>query len=518
MKRILFILSIILVGGMFLVSTSRGAMTWRVGDEGEISFGGYLENLTGYKIGQEQAGRNCSFRNTLLPEFLFTFNRDAKLFVSGRFAKEIGYEMEDNIRADMGLSPLSDDYYDETEFEPWELYLDLTLAGRSHLRVGKQFIIWGETDVFRLLDVINPQDSSWAPPALMPLEETRLPVYAMRFIYDFSPFTNLEFVFVPMIDEDENLTDKGAPTGGRWAIHPEERVTSQPQLYPAMGPDIGALMGQFGPGTVIPNVTVMRPESDLDQSRVGVRFTTVVKRVTLSFADYYGHNLGPPVIHYHGTTREVRHELVEGPFGNAYYDDVNYYRPNLSVRWKRQNVLGMAMNYFDDRWTDCVFRGEVAYRHDKPYATFGEEKGAVKMDTISYCFGIDRDFFFPLIHPDDPNRTIFASFQIFQDIILGNEDDLHITGYLTDLDKVTTNFTFKINTGYCRDVYNPELIIAYDPKGNGMVCPSFTYKPPWSERYYLETRYINYFGSHSYNGLGFFREKDAVFFRLRYMW
>ncbi len=520
-KRFNLVACIVFGMAFIFAANAQSAMNFKVGESGEISFGGYMENFSGLRVGQEGKGKCTAFRSTFNPEFLFKFSREARLFASGRFVREMGYELEDNVRADMGLDPLPDDYYNETDFESYELYLDVDLSPSLHVRTGKQFIIWGETDVFTLLDVVCPSDSSWISPGIMALEETRIPQYAARVVYDLSILTNLEFVFVPMIDDAENRVNKGSPTGGRWAPHPEDRPGGAPHLlYPNMMGDLAEAGFNPADGDQIGAASVFKrtPESDLDQARVGVRLMTQVGRMTLTFADFYGHNYSP-VVHYGGIKHEVKQELVEEPTGNAAYQDVNYYTPQFSVRYKRQNILGGSFNYFDDKIFNAVFRGEVAYYPNKPYNTFDpREKNAVtEKDTISYMLGFDKEFFVPWLNPWDPYRTLFVSGQMFQDVILASDDDLRFINYKTPIEKTTTRFTLLANTSFLSDTYKPELIIAYDVAGNGMIRPRMTWKPPWSEKYYVELTYVNYWG-HQYEWLGFYKEKDSVFLRVRYMW
>ena len=521
-KRLTLSFLIGIIEIFMLASPARAAMILPVGESGSIVFQGYMENFSALRLGQEGKGKCAAFRNTFLPEFLFTFGQRTKLFASARFVREMGYELEDNVRADMGLDPLPDDYYNETDFEAWELFLDVRLQDDLRVRAGKQFIIWGETDVFRLLDIINPQDGSWISPGVMALEETRIPIYAARIVWEKSPFTNLEFIFVPMIDDEENRVDKSAPTGGRWKVTPEGRLGGmdspvyKAKVYPQMMKDIKALFGTYGPGIIEADVQTKFPESDLDQSRVGVRFTTQIGRWDISLMDYYGHNMSP-TIHYDGTDREVRHKLVEDPnTGNAQYEDVNYYIPKISLRYKRQNILGLSFNYFESALTKGIIKGEFAYYHNKPYNIFADDIVTEK-DTLSYSLAWEKDCFMPWIHPDDPDVTVFVSLQMFQDVILGSDKDLHVGPYLTPIDKCTTRFTLKTFTSYVHAIYKPEIIAAYDPEGNGLVRGKIVFSPPWSSKYFVELGYVNYWG-HKYEWLGLFKEKDSAFLRVRYMW
>jgi hypothetical protein len=55
-----------------------------------------------------------------------------------------------------------------------EAYLDIELLDSNlWLRVGKQTIVWGKTELFRTIDQFNPQDLGLA--SLPSLEESRVP-------------------------------------------------------------------------------------------------------------------------------------------------------------------------------------------------------------------------------------------------------------------------------------------------------------------------------------------------------
>ncbi|MBW2294300.1 MAG: hypothetical protein JRG94_18605, partial [Deltaproteobacteria bacterium] len=69
---------------------------------------------------------------------------------------------------------------DEKELK--EAYLDIELMdSRLWLRVGKQSIVWGKTELFRTTDQFNPQD--FALSSLGSLEETRVNLWAFRGVY-----------------------------------------------------------------------------------------------------------------------------------------------------------------------------------------------------------------------------------------------------------------------------------------------------------------------------------------------
>ena len=57
------------------------------------------------------------------------------------------------------------------------------LEGTLFLRLGKQTIVWGKTELFATTDQFNPSDLALA--SLPSLEESRIPVWAARAIYSF---------------------------------------------------------------------------------------------------------------------------------------------------------------------------------------------------------------------------------------------------------------------------------------------------------------------------------------------
>jgi len=65
-----------------------------------------------------------------------------------------------------------------------EAYLDLDmLEGRLFLRLGRQTIVWGKTELFPVVDQMNPFD--FALTTLPSLEESRIPLWSVRGIYSF---------------------------------------------------------------------------------------------------------------------------------------------------------------------------------------------------------------------------------------------------------------------------------------------------------------------------------------------
>ena len=70
-----------------------------------------------------------------------------------------------------------------------EFYVDATVPikdDRLSIRLGKQQVIWGRTDLFRVLDIINPVDYS-RNNIYDELEDIRIPMWILKTEYRFGP-------------------------------------------------------------------------------------------------------------------------------------------------------------------------------------------------------------------------------------------------------------------------------------------------------------------------------------------
>jgi hypothetical protein len=92
---------------------------------------------------------------------------------------------------------------DERELK--EAYLDIELFdSRLWLRIGKQTVVWGKTELFRNQDRWNPQDLALA--TLPTLEESRIGLWMARLVWQFwnvGPFEDVRAEFVVSLDDFE---------------------------------------------------------------------------------------------------------------------------------------------------------------------------------------------------------------------------------------------------------------------------------------------------------------------------
>ena len=96
----------------------------------------------------------------------------------------------------------------------WEAYVNYS-KGPVNVRVGRQNVSWGNTDIIRVVDRINPLDNTWGGTGTESLDDRRIPLWMIRTSYQASNTFGLEGYLVPgAIDATVGpITPKGSPYG-----------------------------------------------------------------------------------------------------------------------------------------------------------------------------------------------------------------------------------------------------------------------------------------------------------------
>jgi hypothetical protein len=159
-----------------------------------------------------------------------------------------------------------------------EAYLDLeTLTSRLFLRIGLQTIVWGKTEIFRSQDQFNPQDFGLA--SLPTLEESRIPLWALRAIYSLYDVGPLEDVRL----EGAVVFDRFQPVdiGRCGEPYAPQQACALSAGYHAHGLTGTGVAGEFRP----------RPAwSDATSIEFGGRIEWRWQRFSFSLTDFYGYS------------------------------------------------------------------------------------------------------------------------------------------------------------------------------------------------------------------------------------
>ncbi|MBT8339855.1 MAG: DUF1302 family protein, partial [Desulfatitalea sp.] len=391
MKRLhkLFLILLILEGIVLAGATSSSA--YEVNEM--LILNGYLENQSGVRtedhfLGYAEAGDMSLMINT------------AQLDVKGWFGDAISYKAK--VRAwydavyDLDSSIDQRPADEDRHIHDVDLHTYYVTAeyGPLNVQLGQQELVWGETDLFRMADVINPIDLSWHYlwPALDG-DGYRIPLRmaVVNYITDWNNFV-AEAVWIPEHFRPTKIAAEGA--------------------------------NYFPPAFLLPggynvaNTLIDRAyeESDSDNSQYGLRL-----KATLGGADasvYYFHK---------------KADLPALDFNTAMLA--------LEAKFDAYDIVGATLNYYE-AMTKTVFRLEATYNFKQPYTAFenhplfGLVPNAVEKDTFAYMIGFDNESF--LGWPK--GRTVNISGQMFQQYIIDSDSSIFYP-FMDEPTKAQTMFT-----------------------------------------------------------------------------
>lgn len=269
--------------------------------------------------------------------------------------------------------------------------------GPVFVRFGRQNLVWGETDVFRLLDNINPIDSSFGG-FFIDLDERRVPLNMLRTSYNIGTLGPVDQAFIEAYAAMDNTVAgiPGAPSGSPWAT--------------PLGPPIGTTLSVLDAPTV-----------NAHNTRGGARAVFNAQDTTFTVASYQT-MFDIPAVHFQGAK----------PTDNGFVQGVSAVTAvqKYPLVWVNGASMTTALPSLKS-----VLRAEVAYFVDEPlfvgptktaipgvgltgeYATgflgpaVAQQLNTVsKQNTFNMALGWDLN---QLIRPINPNQTFFISTQFF---------------------------------------------------------------------------------------------------------
>ncbi len=359
------------------------------------------------------------------------------------------------------------DSFDEPrnpEFTLREAFVDLVLPPFT-LRLGRQQVVWGETDNFRALDVINPLDVGWHW-SRESWEDIRIPLWMARGIYDIGkigPFEEsfLELVWIPA-DFRRNKTegDPNRPWGftGAGLNKVANSVEIDGTLY-----------------NLDVNIRDRGPRRKLNHGQGGARFKALWGDLDFSLNYFYG---------YSGDSGYKTRSFTN--------DGLNWAYSTVDMVNPRSHVFGLTANYSEEVYTMAVIRLEATLTTGVPVsisdgAPLSVDSNGDNFDTVKrsvVMLGLDRPTW---IRSLNSSRTFFISTQLFwrryinyssyfqgiprvyPAIVGGKESSTRFLSTNTDqIDRDEFVFTFSASTSYgAAGLFKPLFVVAYDPISTG---------------------------------------------------
>ncbi len=342
-----------------------------------------------------------------------------------------------------------------------EAYIDLSLRDLPlSFRLGRQQVIWGESDQFRLMDIINPLDLTWHYQQ-EDFEKLRVPLWLVKGIWDMGdvgPITNAftEVVWNPGDFYPGALYDfLPAP----WAApFPDPVRPGQIQVADPNSPNT-LISPEFNlQGTSFRRGGFTR--NPWDASDIGVRFhgVTDVPLVDMKGFEFtvnylyarsrsIGAAAGTPfalkiekivinptqVLLQNGQAGVPSASLPAATFAGETVTPANV---TAEFIYPYSHIFGTTANWFEGTYTNAVLRMEMAYQLGAPFQTASLDDrvtiqgyypglkaplGETKRDIWAGMLGFDRPTWIRVLNK---RATWFISGQFFWSYVNGTWHDL----------------------------------------------------------------------------------------------
>ncbi len=349
----------------------------------------------------------------LKPEFSYRLSKNSRFVFKGQMYTELNDHLEAAVPKQETVSKFSKRLFigDRANLEVREFYFYTNFRKKLRLTIGKQQIVWGETDGLKLLDVVNPQN--FREFILDDFEDSRIPLWSVKAEFDLKNI-GVQFVWVP--DNTYHITqDFEAP------YFTKSLFQSPPE------------------GMTIRFDKTIKPKRFIADSDVGLKLSTFTKGWDLSLNYlYYYDDL--PVFYSHLELSETNAPLVA-----------------IRPKFERQHLIGGTFNTV---LGSSTFRGEIAYILDQNFSSIDSNAplGVETSNNFKSALGIDY------IKGEN-----VISFQVFSDIITE-----HISAYNRDTFETNTSLQLSrefMNDNLKAEV----LWVHNANHGDGFVRPQLSY-------------------------------------------
>jgi hypothetical protein len=362
-----------------------------------------------------------------------------------------------------------------------EAYMDasLPIGGKSlNFRIGKQQVVWGRTDLFRVLDVINPVDYS-RNNIYDELEDIRIPMWIFNAEYRNGATGILDDFNVQLIwnfdkFRPNNLGQAGTPN----------QILNAGSFFRGMRNlwDNGGTVSNFASGIVTtdfgPHQIGLRdvdmPDWSLSNTQVGVKIEGVLKDFGWSI-NGMNYRSQLPSLRAGGIP-------VTSPFTGESFDSRDYLIA-FDLYFPRVNLIGGSIDYFSQA-IDTVFRVEGAYTEGEEFANTLSPRLFSESPVVRYVFGADKNIFIRAINN---TKAFLFSAQIFGQHILDHETrTTSLTGTTIPIPggspflkagmpdwEANWIATLLIKGWWMNDQLSPQVIMAHDFKAHAdVIAPS----------------------------------------------
>jgi hypothetical protein len=354
-----------------------------------------------------------------------------------------------------------------------EFYLTATVPlgdGYKELgfKLGRQQIVWGRTDLFRVLDVINPVDYS-RNNIYDELEDIRIPMWMLETEYRSGPgkiFDDLNYSFVWNFDKfrPHNLGQGGTPN----------------QILDA-GSFFRGMKNLWDNGGTVSNFAFLNTAVDFPEHTIGIRDADMPSW-SLSNTQFGGKIEGVfkdvgfslNYLNYRSHLPTLRGLVpANNPFTPGEDLAPRPFLPAFDIEFARINLFGGSLDYYAD-FIKSVFRVEVAYTTGEEFINTARPELFSDSDVVRWVLGWDRNTF---IRALNPNKAFLISTQVFGQHLLDHELEKGPLGEIGIPDWEDNYIVTMLLKGWWKnDRLSPQVLTAWDTKArSAAIEPSISY-------------------------------------------
>lgn len=269
-----------------------------------------------------------------------------------------------------------------------EAYLDVELKQLPlHFRLGRQQVVWGQSDYFRLMDVWNPLDIRWHFHQEQRWEEIRVPLWLLKAVWDAGEVGWFSDAYAEVVynpgDYQPGIVSDFLPRP--WALPFPDPLRDGQVQYDAVT-DL-----HLTPSIDLQGTSTRRGDfgrNPIEASEVGVRLHATTPQgvdLAVSYVHARGRTVGaglPFALDIESVELPSIPGLGGTPVGNYRVDSAagGPVVPVFPIRVRAKlvhpyvHIFGVTARYFDADVTEVSFRSEMAYVVGSPFHTVAPDK------------------------------------------------------------------------------------------------------------------------------------------------
>lgn len=328
-----------------------------------------------------------------------------------------------------------------------EAFIDIPFSKRVNLRFGKQQVVWGETDIYQAMDIVNARDLSWSFAGMVPEDEDlRKPLIMANMTVAVPEWDgSFQLLYRPGWDRETQVGATLDVYGGRYAGQPTKGVN---------------------PGLVY---NYHHSHGDTDDASYGFRWTGQAGDTNATYSLAYYHSVSPyPVVNVGAPGLITPYKGSIGVPGGA---GAEFILPEF-------DLVGGTLNAYIQP-LDLVLRMEGSFTKDKAYNSDSVKSFAsgtiLEKNTVNVMVGFDKQFNFMDILGTD--SASFFTFQLFDTWIPSfDENDRLLDGGAAHLKAHSVNLVTTLGLSYANNQIQPSIaLVTSTSYGSGALIPGVTF-------------------------------------------